>query len=73
MGIICFILKKRKKDKQITQLNNEEKIVEEKLGGDGVCGNNNNPQHNDEIQIEDLDKQKQVEIYSNAKRKISNK
>ena len=73
LGIICFILKKRKKDNQITQLNNEEKIVEEKLGGDGVCGNNNNPQHNDEIQIEDLDKQKQVEIYSNAKRKISNK
>ena len=75
--IIYFILKKRKKDYQITQLNNEEKIVEEKiveekLGGDGVCGNNNN-QHDDEIQIQDVDKQNQVEIHSKAKRKISNK
>ena len=73
LGIICFILKKRKKDNQITQLNNEEKIVEEKLGGDGVCGNNNNQQHEDKIQIEDIDKQNQVEIHNNAKRKISNK
>ena len=72
-GIICFILKKGKKDYQITQLNNEEKIVEEKLGGDGVCGNNNNQQHEAKIQIEDVDKQNQVEIHSNAKRKISNK
>ena len=59
LGIICFILKKRKKDNQITQLNNEEK--------------NNNQQHEDEIKIEDVDKQNQVEIHSNAKRKISNK
>ena len=73
LGIIFFILKKGKKDNQITQLNNEEKIVEEKLGGDGVCGNNNNQQHEDKIQIEDVDKQNQVEIHSNTKRKISNK
>lgn len=73
MGIICFILKKGKKDNQITQLNNEEKISEEKVEGDGVCGNNNNPQHEDEIKIEDVDKQNQVEIHNNAKRKISNK
>ena len=59
LGIICFILKKRKKDNQITQLNNEEK--------------NNNQQHEDEIKIEDIDKQNQVEIHNNAKRKISNK
>ena len=59
LGIICFILKKRKKDYQITQPNNEEK--------------NNNQQHEDEIKIEDIDKQNQVEIHNNAKRKISNK
>ena len=55
LGIIYFILKKGKKDYQITQLNND------------------NNQHEDEIQIEDVDKQNKVEIHSKAKRKISNK
>ena len=55
LGIIYYILKKGKKDNQITQLNND------------------NNQHDDEIQIEDVDKQNQVEIHSKAKRKISNK
>jgi len=72
LGIICFILKKGKKDNQITQLNNEEKIGEEKVENDNMY-NNNNQQHEDEIKIEDIDKQNQVEIHNNAKRKISNK
>ena len=73
LGIIYFILKKRKKDNQIT-LNNEEKISEEKVENDNIYNNNNNnQQHEDEIQIEDIDKQNQVKIHSKAKRKISNK
>ena len=71
LGIIYYILKKGKKDNQITQLNNEEKISEEKVEGDNIYNNNN--QHEDEIQIEDIDKQNQVNIHSKAKRKISNK
>ena len=71
LGIIYYILKKGKKDNQITQLNNEEKIIKEKVETDNIYNNNN--QHDDEIQIEDVDKQNQVEIHSKAKRKISNK
>ena len=52
----------------MTQMNNEEKISREKVDSD-----NNNNQHDDEMKIEEVDKQNEVEIHSNAKRKISNK
>ena len=63
LGIIYLIIKKRKADNPITQLNNEEKII-----GENVKSNNNNIQQENKINIEEVNNQKEVVINSNDKR-----